>query len=230
MPTLIIGFSGKARSGKDTAATAIIEARGGQYDIRRYAFADALKRWVAKQDVPRLCLEYGLPYDFNAPMDDPLCPPPYGKQRALLQHIGTEIGRKRDPYIWIKLLKATLDNERPQVALITDVRFPNELLWIKANYGAAVRVHRLGVSNLELSSDHSSETALDHLPAGLSWDVEVRVPDGCLDELKKDAVELFDYVVKGQVPNEETISEYGEPVPGETTRPPEAVTSDTKQT
>src|SRR5271156_4899474 len=40
---LLIGFGYKARRGKDTAISAILEARSHLRDIRRYAFADALR-------------------------------------------------------------------------------------------------------------------------------------------------------------------------------------------
>ena len=64
--SVIIGFGFRARSGKDTAVAEIIKQRGllpetstynifknhqERYDIRRYAFADALKREVNAEAV-----------------------------------------------------------------------------------------------------------------------------------------------------------------------------------
>ena len=100
---ILIGLGYKARRGKDTVANAIIEARGAQYDIRRYVFADALREeveetarglWatysqhtpIEKAD-PRMvalliCDAYDVPFDPDAKVEPNY---PYTKQRALYQ-------------------------------------------------------------------------------------------------------------------------------------------------
>lgn len=139
-------------------------------------------------------------------MDDPLCPPPYGKQRYLLQWLGTDVGRKLDSYRWIKRLKKTLDEELPPVAVVADIRFPNEMLWVKANHGVMIRVERKGYTDGRTLLDpnykpHSSETALDRLPEGLAFDYEIAVEDGNVDELKNDAAEVFRLIVETRSPH-----------------------------
>ena len=220
---LLIGIGFRARNGKDTVAKEIIKARGGQYDIRKYAFADELKKEytqavefmvvqhnVSEQDAvarlcdwaDKLCVQHGykdaigqplrISYDPAPDMTDPLCP--YGKQRLLLQFWGTEYRRFQNPFYWIGKLQTTLDKEKPQVALVTDLRFPNEYWFVKNRMdGVTVKVERYGFDN---GMTHASESKLD----GYQFDYELICPDNSLEELKRDAVVLFDAIVSDCVP------------------------------
>lgn len=58
------------------------------------------------------------------------------KTRKILQYEGTEIGRNKDPLIWIKYLKAYIELltiKGYDAFVITDIRFPNEVEFIQ-NY------------------------------------------------------------------------------------------------
>jgi len=220
---VILGFGHKARRGKDSAAQAIIEAHPG-VDIRKYSFGQVLKQEVniaaadaggmfalfLKLAVSGLMLPSGqilkLPdwvtYDPNAPMDDPLCP--FGKQRKLLQWWGTEYRRVGcNKFYWVQALAETLKCEQPTVALITDLRFQNEFLWIKANQGFTVRVDRLGYPDLDTNSGHVSEHELDGAP----YDFVLTAPENGLEELKTDAVEIFRMICHGLEPQEVQVTE-----------------------
>jgi hypothetical protein len=214
--TLIIGFGHKTKRGKDTAVQHIIENRGGKFDVRRYAFADALKREANAmaesvggmyalynllllnriEGAPPLIFADGRPvkYDPNPPMDDPLSP--LGKQRELLQWWGTEFRRKRQPYYWIQKLAKTLDSEKPKIALISDMRFPNEAGWVEAKYGTTVKCDRIGYKDIGDVAVHESETALD------SWvfNYEIQVMDGDIEELKRGALQVFDMITEQMSP------------------------------
>lgn len=203
MDSLIIAFGYKARHGKDTAVKTIIEARGNEFDVRRYAFADELKReytnavealmrdkGLSAQDAVReLCMDAGVEYEPNPDMTDPLCP--YGKPRKLLQWWGTEYRRAQDPYYWVKKLRDRLRLEKPQIALISDLRFKNEKDWVLAESGFTVSVNRHGFDDGSTNPTHISENELD----GQKFDYEIHVPDGNLDELKKDALFVFDHII-----------------------------------
>src|SRR5271166_895605 len=176
--TTIIGFGHRARSGKDSAAATIIERRGAKCrcdlpyvpgepitgtvgtDIRRYGFADALKREVnqaaisaggmfnlfgtwefyradgAFVELPKWVIDG---YEPNPDMTDPMCF--MGKQRALLQWWGTEFRRSVNPDYWIEKLQEVIEKDKPEVALVADVRFLNEFSWLKS-VGEVVRVDR----------------------------------------------------------------------------------------
>jgi hypothetical protein len=176
--TLIIGFGYKARMGKGTCVQAIMAQRGSSYSIHNYAFADALKEEVAGREF-ELCMKYGLTYE------------PDNKHRTLLQFYGTQ-RRAQDPHYWVKKVLTKMRFENPQIALISDVRFYNELNFIKSFNGYAVKVEREQYVDLSPNAGHVSEVELDSFT---EWDATLTVLDGEVDQLKKDAVTLFDYFV-----------------------------------
>lgn len=118
----IIGFIGYARSGKDTAASALT-ARG----FTRVAFADALKA-----DCERII---GMPMaamtaeqkEFWRPLL--VC---YGERR-----------RAQHPDFWVWQVESTLRTIEPSAPVcITDVRYTNECQWILEQGGVLVMVTR----------------------------------------------------------------------------------------
>jgi hypothetical protein len=215
--TVIIGLGYKAKMGKDTAVNAILEARGGQYDIRRYAFADTLREevdaamfdnWVHHSekngeivfDAPsplrlaeNLCDKVGVPFDPNAQIEPGY---PFTKQRALYQWWGTEYRRAADPFYWLNKLRARIERDRPKIALITDVRFRNEVTYIRSFEGYTVKVERAGYDNGLTSSQtkHVSEVELDSAPADI-WTHNLVTQEGDIEGAKRAAVELFDGIM-----------------------------------
>lgn len=161
---MIIGLSGYAGSGKDTAAQGLIE-RG----YTRIAFADVLKKmayaldpyvlasekteWVTdlrpeQRPIIRLqtlVSEYGWDFVKNT----------YPDVRRLLQRLGTEAGREiLGDNIWVD----TALKDAPEKAVVTDVRFPNEVQAILDRGGVVIRIVRPSVNP---RNGHPSETALD---------------------------------------------------------------------
>jgi hypothetical protein len=194
--TLLIGFGLKARSGKDTAVKAIVEAYRDKYDVRRYALADELKLEVAEIDQVEYCLRHGIEYDFSPDMTDPLCQTRHGKQSHLLQHYGTEYRRASDPFYWVNKLRKRIAEEKPQIALISDMRFKNEYFWIKAFGGFTVKVTRHGYVDLSRSATHASETELE----GTLFDYEITCMDGEVEQLKHDARTVFEMIIEQVTP------------------------------
>lgn len=193
--TLLIGFGNRARQGKDTAVATIIEHFGSKYDIRRYAFGDELKREVNELDQFEWCMRFGIPYDSNPDMTDPMCQTKHGKQRALLQWYGTEYRRAKQPFYWVNKVKQRIEQDQPQVALISDVRFLNEYFFLVANKGCTVRVVRTGYDADPLMTAHISERELDKV----QFNYEVHAED--LYELKRSAIEVFELICAAQQPN-----------------------------
>ena len=134
---MIVGISGKMRTGKNVVADYLVS----HYGFKQIAFADALKK---------LGIEYfGLSYEE--------C---YGektvKSRKILQEIGVK-WREIDEDVWCRyVLKNVGENDK---ITISDVRFPNEAALIKKYKGYLIRVNR-DIKN-EFGMDHISETALD---------------------------------------------------------------------
>jgi len=201
---LLIGFGYKARRGKDTAIRSILDARGQGKDVRRYAFADALRDEVHETmrsvshsygltyrgALERMCKSAGVQYDTNAPADEQN---PHGKQRALLQWWGTEFRRASDPLYWLKRMRERIEADGPNVALISDVRFFNEFEMIRSAGGCMVRVEREGFEVEAPVAQHVSERELDALRDS-DWDATIWALDGDLEELRIGAVEVFDTI------------------------------------
>ncbi len=157
---LLIGLSGYARSGKDTAAAALL-ARGWQ----RKAFGDKLREFLYALNpvVPTSdCGDFAeLRYivdelGWEQAKTEPAV-------RALLQRCGTEAGRGvLGADVWVNAVLRDLTGP----TVVTDVRFWNEAQRIHAAGGLVIRLSRPGVGPARSSGGevHASETALDDYP------------------------------------------------------------------
>lgn len=76
--------------------------------------------------------------------------------REVMQYVGTDIFRKMDTNVWVKSTINKIIKESPELAIITDCRFPNEVEAIKNIGGKVLRLTRS-----PFLSDHISETVLD---------------------------------------------------------------------
>jgi hypothetical protein len=200
---LVIGLGSKMRQGKSECAQAIYQKfrkdNGGPYDVMRTGFAAALRTEVTtaidqmgddlalEDKVKELCLLCGTDYDPVAQITPDY---PYGKQRALLQFWG-EWRRSQNPFYWIEALEQAIIERAPQIVLIDDMRYPNELFWVHSLAGCTVQVLREGYKAPAGTSRHVSETALD----GYEFDHTIISKENQLDELRSDAVALFKAVV-----------------------------------
>ena len=126
---MIVGLSGAAGAGKDTAAAALIDYRG----FEKVSFAEMLKA----------CLS--AIFDWNLSQWDDLmwketpntaC---YGKTpRELAQTLGTDWGRNMvNENIWVDATLRMLDTGN---FVFTDVRFPNEARAIRQRGGLLIHV------------------------------------------------------------------------------------------
>ena len=151
---ILIGFAGHFGAGKDTAIQAI-----QTYDSAavRKAFADPIYVALYNLDpvVRYACLgrpvhlkELVLSYGWDRAKRK------YPEIRRLLQHMGTEVGRKLwGSQFWVQQLFATWDPTIP--TLISGVRFPEEVDAIRKRGGVMWWVVR---PNLELEDGHNHES------------------------------------------------------------------------
>lgn len=129
---LIIGFSGKKRTGKDTAADHLASVK----HYTKLAFADPIKD--AAQEIFRFTDEqlYG---GLKEEMDDYWGFTP----RWSMQVIGTDLFREQvDEDVWVKSALRRILQEKPLYWAISDVRFPNEVAAIHAAGGFVVHIER----------------------------------------------------------------------------------------
>ena len=170
---MIIGISGKAGSGKDTAAK-MLEVLYANPDIsyedfanKRYKnfadiqivhFADSLK------ETAQVLFRIGE-WETNTQEGKKTTINWIGKTvRELLQGIGQGLRDAIDPNLWVKILFANTEDWSNYI--IADVRYPNEVYAIKKRNGVLIRIDRKGAG----AGNHSSETALDDYK---EWDVHI---------------------------------------------------------
>ncbi|MDU4960225.1 MAG: hypothetical protein E6X17_06140 [Sporomusaceae bacterium] len=167
---IVILLSGKAESGKDTFFEMTAE-RYAKGNIRRIAFADALKR-----------IAFEMNWDGHKD----------AAGRRLLQDIG-EAGRRYRADLWVdKSLESLRDySHGADIVCFTDCRYPNELAGVKNWPGlgkatvVTVRIERPGHA-ITANRDHISETALDDY--GFDYTI---INDGTLEDYREKVLETM---------------------------------------
>jgi hypothetical protein len=142
----IIGISGYARVGKDTAAT-YIRGKLPNYEIA--SFADPIKAMLKVGLGMTHEQMYGN--EIREEIDERYgCTP-----RMLMQTLGTEWGRNMiDQNIWVQAMLAHIDRTG-NPTIIPDVRFESEAEMIRQN-GKLIHI----IGNRKLKSEHSSESGI----------------------------------------------------------------------
>jgi hypothetical protein len=158
---IIIGLTGRAHTGKDTAADHLVR----EYGFGRAAFADTLRTMLEAmlEDAGADYAHLYEPHLKAAPI------PQLGgvSARELMQTLGTEWGRaQHGANWWLHLLQRRLglhDGGSPvhDRIVITDVRFPNEAAFIQLRGGRIIKLHREQAPTVR---SHASEADIDALP------------------------------------------------------------------
>lgn len=124
--------------------------------IKIYNFADVLKQDICMNILGLTYNQcYGTDDDKNQPTHLQWDNKPLSCRDAM-QVIGTDIFRKLDADVWVKATIAKIFKEKPDLAIITDCRFPNEVDAIQNIGGKVIRLTRN-----PHNSDHLSECILD---------------------------------------------------------------------
>ena len=143
---LIIGFAGKARSGKDTAGKYLVD----NYQFLRYSFAQPLK------DATKIMFHLTDKQikDKEKPAE------PWGRSpRELYQKVGTDIARNIDVNVWVKGADIFRQENPGRSIVITDVRFSNEADWIRSHGGVVIFLESK-TRGIHEHTGHSSENGL----------------------------------------------------------------------
>lgn len=124
--------------------------------IKIYNFADILKKNICI-DILGLSYDqcYGSDNDKNQ-LTDLLIDNKQASAREIMQYIGTDIFRKIKSNVWVDSTIKQIFKDNPEIAIITDCRFPNEVEAIKKVGGKVIRLNRN-----PFNSDHLSESVLD---------------------------------------------------------------------
>jgi len=156
-------------SSKDMNVEKIFQEFLGDY-VRIYGLADTLKDMCIDVFGLTNAQVYGTDDDKNTKThlrweDTPTYTPTSlnlrrGKMtaREVLQYIGTDILRKLDDEIWIKSLLKKINKDKPEVALICDIRFKNEIKALRECGGVVIGLTR---SMDKVNDLHSSEKEIE---------------------------------------------------------------------
>ena len=141
---ILIGISGKKQAGKNTVATILAQKLGKQ--CVEYAFADALKLEVAQA-----CKVSVAVIEMHKET-----------YRPLLQAWGS-LRRAKNVDYFTEIVVRKILAQKPEVAILTDVRYLNEAECVRKAGGYLIRVAR----STAVDDTHESETSLDHFT---EWD------------------------------------------------------------
>lgn len=141
-----VGLCGHARAGKDTAAAQLADL-----GYHRIAFADEVRAFALDVDPlvgPGVRLSDTVRAGWEAAKTDP-------EVRRLLQRLGTEGVRARDPEFWVRAAMAHASQVNGPV-VFTDVRFANEAAAVRRLGGIVVRIDRHD-AGAGANAEHASE-------------------------------------------------------------------------
>ena len=152
---MIVAFAGRKQSGKTTSAEFVANLFWQHKDSKIYNFADPLKNLC----IDILGLEYRQCYGSDEDKNQLVNCYWDNKQltaREVLQIVGTDMFRKMQNHVWSNATIRQILREQPNLAIIADCRFPNEVSAIKNVGGIVIKLTRN-----PYNSNHTSEIALD---------------------------------------------------------------------
>jgi len=154
---MIIGFSGFAQVGKDSAAEPLIEE-----GFESLSFAAGVRRLAYELNQFVVVRDKSMGMNSIAKYRSVLDEHGYewAKQhtsaRQLLVDIGSGVRNVIGPDAWIAPVRATIENASPgSDFVITDVRYANEAAMIREFGGHIVRVIRPGVKAVSMEEERS---------------------------------------------------------------------------
>lgn len=158
---MILGITGRARSGKDSFAEMLAEELFNitQRKFVLMAYAHELKLRVQKD----FDLSYEQLWGSEKEEEDKRYPKEDGfwSAREILQFFGTECMRAIDNDFWVKHLFRVIEEKGYKDVIVTDVRFPNEADPIVKHEGYIIKLERKSKDEIH-GSTHASEVSMDN--------------------------------------------------------------------
>lgn len=183
---MLIGLTGRAQSGKDTAYGCMEDMYGGRRHVERRAFADLLYQSAAAAlgTTPNLLRELKVEDDAEVIIRDANKVRARVSVRRYLQRYGTEA--HRDTFgsrFWVDAVDLTHGDR--DLVVVTDVRFENEADAVREAGGHVVRV----VGPPTPDDDHASEAPIsDHL---VDYILDNTFRDDGLGRLRRGIVQMM---------------------------------------
>lgn len=201
---MIIGISGKARSGKDTFAQMLAEElqkqTGQAYVLMAYAHELKIKiqkdfdlsyeqLWGDEKEIEDKRYRKPLPDDIGVPSKGIVH---HWTSREIMQNYG-QFFRTIDYDFWVKNLFRVVEDKDYKNVIITDLRHVNEVNAVVDRNGYHVRVDREDKDSVH-NEEHISETALDE---GHRVDFTVNNYE-TLEELKETAKIVVRFLISSE--------------------------------
>lgn len=143
---MIIGISGKKRSGKDSFYSIIKKLLDGKHTVKRYAFADKVKEYAVNH--------------FGIPLKDVKLE----ENRKLLQSIGQLFREEVSKDYWVTQVFSEIHKSRlknpGEISVITDIRYVNEAEHV-LNLDNSILIRVINKNSATFDS-HQSENDLDY--------------------------------------------------------------------
>lgn len=150
---MLIGLRGAMGSGKDTVGRRLVQ----EYGFVRFAFADQLKELCAHAVHKSEIGWNGTDWTGSKTM--------LGRQ--ILQGIGHGAREVFGPGVWVEALDRAYQARRFYIGdrvVVTDVRYPNEIAWVKDRGGVIVLIRRPSLDLSGPEHQHPTERSVDALP------------------------------------------------------------------
>ena len=179
---LLIGLSGRARTGKTTAANHLANT----YDLVTYALADPLREGL--MNIFNLS-----PCDFDDERKELTIDWLGRSPRELMQSMGTDWGRHQvHPELWLLLAEKNLEflgqtNDNARGFVISDLRFENEADFVRKRGGMVIHLLRPDAAEV---NPHISETGI-----GIQDNDLVLHNNGAIEDLFGQLDEIFEALV-----------------------------------
>lgn len=149
---MILGLTGVAQSGKDTAAKYLIK----NYGFERRAFADKLKdfAYAINPELREAVDAVGWEHAKRIPI-----------YRRFLQDLGHEARNHFGENFWIDQVLEACEEGYSENIVITDMRYPNEFARVNWLEGWTVRITRPGIGPV---NNHATE--IQHLQIPVAFE------------------------------------------------------------
>lgn len=194
--TKIIAFSGRKQSGKSTSGEYVqnlMYSIDPKINVCTYSFADPLKKnicvdllnltpqqcWGNDEDKNSLTsLSWQNMPGYNGDLTG------YMTAREVMEYVGTKIFRRIKDQVWVEATLKEIEKDKPDIALLLDNRFPNEVDPILNVGGYVVRLTRN-----PFNSNSEPEAALD--PELYDW-----TKFSCIIDNENCTIDQKNYLIK----------------------------------
>lgn len=168
--TKVYAFGGKSRAGKDTAAKFLTEI--DPVGTAVFAFSDAIAAYCRVAGGMRK------------------------REPRILQEVGYAM-RQTAPTVWLDALYWRIDEVRPKLALVTGVRFPDEIAMLRSMGGTLIWVDRVREDGSRvLSTDRDQAFPTENALTRTDFDHLLINPDGDEARFRLRVLSLYDMLTR----------------------------------